>query len=42
VKYFTPITVVVAVLLVGGIAWWLVRRARQKRTEEAIGGSRPH
>ena len=39
VKYFTPITVVVAVLLVGAIAWWLVRRARQKREEESAATS---
>ena len=34
-RYFRPISIVVAVLLVGAIVWWLVRRARAKRREDA-------
>ena len=34
-KYFRPISIAVAVLIVAAIAWWLVRRARQKRAEDA-------
>lgn len=32
-KYFRPISIIVAVLLVGAIVWWLARRARAKRRE---------
>jgi hypothetical protein len=34
-KYFRPISLVVGILLVGAIAWWLIRRARAKRQETA-------
>jgi membrane protein DedA with SNARE-associated domain len=34
-KYFRPISIVVGVLLVAAIAWWLFRRARAKRYENA-------
>ena len=34
-RYFRPVSIVVGVLLVGAIAWWLVRRARAKRRESA-------
>jgi membrane protein DedA with SNARE-associated domain len=34
--YFTPISVVVAVLLVGAVAWWAVRRRRRRRAEAAL------
>lgn len=37
-KYFTPVSVAVAVLLVGGIAWWVVRRLRARRREAARPG----
>lgn len=32
-KYFRPISIAVAVLLAAGLAWWLIRRARAKRSE---------
>ena len=34
-KYFRPISIVVGILLVAAIAWWLIRRARAKRHEDA-------
>jgi len=34
-KYFRPISIVVGVLVVGAIAWWLLRRARAKRQDTA-------
>ena len=34
-KYFRPISIVIAVILAAAIAWWLVRRARAKRREDA-------
>lgn len=34
-RYFRPISIGVAALIVVGIGWWLFRRARQKRAEEA-------
>ena len=33
-KYFRPVSLVVAVVMVAGLAWWLVRRARAKRGED--------
>jgi len=35
-RYFRPISIVVGVLLVTAIAWWLIRRARAKRTAKAL------
>jgi membrane protein DedA with SNARE-associated domain len=35
-KYFRPISIVIAILLVGLIAWWLVRRARQAKSPTRI------
>jgi membrane protein DedA with SNARE-associated domain len=35
-KYLRPISIMVGVLLVAAIAWWLIRRARAKRTAEAL------
>jgi membrane protein DedA with SNARE-associated domain len=35
-RYFRPISVVVGILLVGAVAWWLIRRARAKRDSEAL------
>jgi membrane protein DedA with SNARE-associated domain len=32
-KYFKPVSVIFAVLLVGLVAWWLVRRAAAKRRD---------
>jgi membrane protein DedA with SNARE-associated domain len=37
-KYFRPVSVVVAVVMVAGLAWWLVRRARAKRGEDLKAG----
>jgi membrane protein DedA with SNARE-associated domain len=34
-RYFRPISIVVGILLVAAIAWWLIRRARAKRSAEA-------
>jgi membrane protein DedA with SNARE-associated domain len=34
-RYLRPISIVVAVALVGVLVWWLVRRSRQRRREEA-------
>ena len=34
-KYFRPISIVVGILLVAAIVWWLIRRARAKRHEDA-------
>lgn len=33
VKYFVPITIVIAVVIVAGIAWWLIRRYRARDEE---------
>jgi membrane protein DedA with SNARE-associated domain len=38
-KFFRPIGIVVAVLIVATVAWWLVKRYREKRREEL--GTRP-
>jgi membrane protein DedA with SNARE-associated domain len=35
-RYFQPISIVVGVLLIGAVAWWLIRRARAKRKSEAL------
>ena len=35
-RYFTPVSIVIAVLLVGAIAWWVVRRVRARRSERAV------
>jgi membrane protein DedA with SNARE-associated domain len=37
-RYLRPISIVVAVALVAALVWWLVRRSRQKRHEEAHTG----
>jgi membrane protein DedA with SNARE-associated domain len=37
-KYFRPVSLVVALVLVAGLAWWLVRRARAKRGEDLGAG----
>jgi membrane protein DedA with SNARE-associated domain len=34
-KYFRPIAIVIAALIFVVIAWWLVKRYREKRREEA-------
>jgi membrane protein DedA with SNARE-associated domain len=34
-RYFRPISIVVGVVLVAVIAWWLIRRARAKRSAES-------
>jgi membrane protein DedA with SNARE-associated domain len=34
-RYFRPIAIVIAVLIVGVLAWWFVKRYRDKRREEA-------
>jgi len=34
-RYFRPISIVVAMLIVVGLGWWLFRRARHKRLEGA-------
>jgi membrane protein DedA with SNARE-associated domain len=34
-KFFRPIAIIIAVLIVAGLAWWLMKRYRQKRREEA-------
>jgi membrane protein DedA with SNARE-associated domain len=39
-KYFRPIGIVVAVVITAVVAWWLVRRYRDKRREEL--GTRPN
>jgi membrane protein DedA with SNARE-associated domain len=37
--YFTPISVVVALLLAGLVAWWVIRRVRARRAEAAAAGA---
>jgi len=32
-KYFRPVSIAVAILLAAVLAWWLIRRARAKRSE---------
>ena len=32
-RYFTPISIAIGILLVGAIAWWVVRRIRVRRRE---------
>jgi membrane protein DedA with SNARE-associated domain len=34
-RYFRPISIVVVTLIVGALGWWLIRRSRQKRLDEA-------
>jgi membrane protein DedA with SNARE-associated domain len=34
-RYFRPVSIVVATLIVAALGWWLVRRSRQKRLDEA-------
>jgi membrane protein DedA with SNARE-associated domain len=34
-RYFRPISIVVATLIVVGLGWWLFRRARRRRLEDA-------
>jgi membrane protein DedA with SNARE-associated domain len=34
-KYFQPISIAIGVLLLGALAWWLIRRALAKRHAEA-------
>ncbi|HEX8100578.1 MAG TPA: DedA family protein [Actinomycetota bacterium] len=38
-KYFRPIGIAIAVAVIAAVAWWLVRRFREKRRQEA-GASR--
>jgi len=33
-KYFKPITYGLAVLVVGAIAWWLIKRYRERKAEQ--------
>ena len=35
-RYIRPISIVVGILVVGAIAWWLIRRARAKRNTESL------
>jgi membrane protein DedA with SNARE-associated domain len=35
-RYFTPISIVIAVLLVAAIAWWIARRVRSRKGERAV------
>jgi membrane protein DedA with SNARE-associated domain len=37
-KYFRPVSIVVAIAIVALIAWWLVKRARARGSEEATTG----
>ena len=39
-KFIRPIGIVFGVLIVGAIAWWLVKRYRQRRREEAAARAR--
>ena len=42
-RYFRPIGIVVATLIVVALGWWLIRRSRQKRLDEAAtSGPSPH
>ena len=34
-RYFRPLTIAVGVLIVVAVAWWLIKRARERRTESA-------
>jgi membrane protein DedA with SNARE-associated domain len=34
-RYFRPISIIVGILLVAAIAWWVVRRVRAKRRQDA-------
>ena len=38
-KYFRPVSIVVALVLVAGLVWWLVRRSRAKRRDDAASAS---
>lgn len=36
-KYFGPVTIVIAVLILAAIAWWVVRRVRSRPSEQVPG-----
>jgi membrane protein DedA with SNARE-associated domain len=35
-RYLRPISIAVGILVLGAIAWWLIRRARAKRNAESL------
>jgi membrane protein DedA with SNARE-associated domain len=34
-RYFRPISIVVATVIVVALGWWLIRRSRQKHLDQA-------
>jgi membrane protein DedA with SNARE-associated domain len=34
-RFFTPVSIVIGILLVAAIAWWVVRRIRARNRERA-------